>query len=834
MFMGHAWGQDCRFAFRLLRKSPGFAAAAVIVLALGIGATGAMFSVINAALLRPVIGTGVDARLVGIYSGDRTRPDGFRPFSYPEYLELRDRNDAFAHLIAEGSLRTGLTQHGATRRVSTVLVSSNYFTALGVPMLAGRSFTADEEHPLAGAAVVVVSPGIAAGYGGVTSAVGVRLVLNGREFTIVGVAPEWFRGTMAVMTSQIWAPFGAARQLVPANQLGYVAPVSFDRSTPTLLLAGVLNDGVSPAGAQARLAPLAGALAAAYPDTNAHQELVVRPRSRTARGAAPRSDAIALAGSAVLMALAGMVLGVACLNLANLLLARGSARRAEIAVRLALGASRVRIVRQLVIEGMLLSTAAAGVALVCSWAIARVFVSSLTRLAPMPIFLDVSPDARVIAAIVGATLLGTVVFSLGPAWRVSRPALATAFNTGSSHGASRASRPTLSGAMVAAQIMMSVALLVTAGVFLRASMRAAVAEPGFPLAGGLVAELDGALAGIDARSARTQYLGVLDRVRQLPGVRDASLASIVPYGDGAGRLVRGDGEAADAAPTFATTTVVGASYFSTIGLPITTGRDFTATEAGYRSGGVAIVDRLFAERVFDVANPVGRTVHLVDPEGGVDDSLEIVGLVPGVQDDILEPPRPHLYVPFGRSFRVAMTLHVRVDPGVEARMIEPVRRAIAAEARPLPLLSILTLTEHRDRSPNLWTMITASRVFAVFGLVALVLATTGMYGLRAYLVALRTRDIGIRLALGATRGRIITQLMMEGTGLAVTGLVAGLVVAAGIARLLQSGLMLDLAAPDPVTFMSAAAISALATASALLLPACRALRIDPAVALRPE
>ena len=832
--MGHALGQDVRFALRLLRKSPGFAAAAIIVLALGIGATGAMFTVINGALLRPVIGSGVDDRFVGVYSGDRTRPDGFRPFSYPEYLELRDRNDAFAHLIAESSLRTGLTQHGATRRVGTMLVSSNLFAALRVPMLAGRGFTSDEEHPLADAAVVVVSPGIAASYGGVPAAVGARLVLNGREFTIVGIAPEWFRGTTAIMTSAIWAPFGAARHLVPADQLGYVSPVSFDRSTPTLLLAGVLKDHVAAPDAEARLAPLASAMAAAYPEFNAHQQIVVRPRSRTGRGAGPRSDAGALAGSVVLMALAGMVLGVACLNLANLLLARGSGRRAEIAVRLALGASRVRIIRQLVIEGLLLSTAAAGAAVLLSWAIASLFVSSLTGLAAMPIFLDVSPDVRVIAAIVAATLLGTVVFSLGPAWRVSRPALATALKSGASRGASRASRPTLSGALVAAQIMMSVALLVTAGVFLRASVRAAAAEPGFPLAGGLVAELDGALAGIDARRARSQYLGVLERVRQLPGVRDASLASIVPYGDGAGRLVRGDGAAADAAPTFATTTVVGASYFSTVGLPITVGRDFTASETANRSGGVAVVDRLFAERVFGVANPLGRIVHLVDPEGGVDDSLEIVGLVPGVQDDILEPPRPHLYLPFGRSFRVAMTLHVRVDPGVEARMIEPVRRAIAAEPRALPLLSIRTLTEHRDRSPNLWTMITASKVFAAFGILALALATTGVYGLRAYLVALRTRDIGIRLALGATRGHIITQLMTEGTSLAATGLVAGLAVAAAIARLLQSGLMLDLAALDPVTFMSAAAVSALATTAALLLPARRALHIDPVVALRPE
>jgi predicted permease len=832
--MGHAFGQDFRFAFRMLRKSPGFAAAAVLVLALGIGATAAMFSVINAGLLRPVVGTGVDARLMAVYSGQRSRPDAFRPFSYPEYLELRERNAVFTHLIAEAGVRTGLTEQGETRRISTRLVSSNYFTALQVPMAAGRAFTLEEEHPRADATVVVVSPAIARRYGGAERAVGRRLVLNGKEFTIVGVAPEWFRGTMAVMTSELWAPFGAARELVPADQLGYLAPVSFDRATPTLLLAGVLRPGVSPTAAESRLAPLADALAAAYPETSQDQRLLVRPRPRTARGAAPRSDSAAFAGALVLMTLAGMVLGVACLNLANLLLARGSARRAEIAVRLALGASRLRIVRQLVIEGVLLAAPASALAVALAWSVATAFVASLTRIAPMPIVLDVTPDARVIAVVIVAAVAATVLFSLGPAWRVSRPAFGEALKAGTARGARRTNRPTLSGALVAAQITMSVALLVTAGLFVRTSARAAESEPGFPLAGGLIAELDGALAGIDAREARGHYLRLLDRVRGIRGVRDASLASIVPFGDGAGRLVRGDGEASTAAPTFSTVNVVGKDYFSTIGLPIRSGRDFTAAEAAQQSGPVAIVDRTFAERVFGVANPLGRVVHLVDPEGGVDDSLQIVGLVPPVQDDILEPLRPHLYLPFGRSFRVAMTLHVRVDPGGEAGMIELVRRAVAAESRPLPLLSIRTLTEHRDRSATLWTMAMGARVFAAFGLIALVLATSGVYGLRAYLIALRTRDIGIRFALGASRRRIVAQLLAEGTGLAAVGLAAGLLVAAGIVRVLQSGLALEMSAFEPVTFVGAGTISALATGLALLLPARRALRIDPAVALRPE
>ena len=271
-----------------------------------------------------------------------------------------------------------------------------------------------------------------------------------------------------------------------------------------------------------------------------------------------------------------------------------------------------------------------------------------------------------------------------------------------------------------------------------------------------------------------------------------------------------------------------------LGLPIADGRDFTVSEEANLAAPVAIVDRLFAERFFGGANPLGRTVHVIDFDGDIDDSLQIVGVVPTVQDNILELPRPHLYVPLGRSLRVAMTLHASVEPGSEARMAGPIRQAIQAGTPPLPLLSLRTLTEHRDRSPSLWSMIFAARLFVAFGFIALVLATVGVYGLRAYLVARRTREIGIRLALGATHRRIVEQLLKEGTAVAAAGLATGLLIAAGLVRLLQSGFIIDVSARDPMVFATAALVSALATIAASYLPARRALRIDPAVTLRPE
>jgi predicted permease len=827
------WLQDARFALRMLRKAPGFTVFAVLVLALGIGANSAVFSVINAVLLRPVVPT-LDTELLGLYSGDSTRPDVYRPFSYPEYVELRDRNAVFTHLIAETGIRAGLNEAGQTRRVGAMLVSSNYFTALNVAMAAGRAFTAGEEAPANGAAVVVVSHGFWRRRGFPADIVGRPLAINGRQFTIVGVAPEWFHGAMPVLAPDFWVPFGGARLLVPEDQRGYRSPVSLDRSAPALLVAGTLKPGLSIADAQAQLAPLAAAMGAAYPDFNKNQRLVVHSRSRTTLGPTPGNDASALAGATVLMTIAGMVLIVACLNLANMLLARGSARRQEIALRLALGGSRLRIVRQLAIEGLLLSVLGGAGALALSWLAANAFLNAVAGVTAGNIFIDVSPDARVVGAVAAAAIVSTLVFSLGPAWRLSKPDLVAAMKPSSPLEAVHASRVPLSSVLVGAQIALSLALIVVAGVFMRAGARAGSSDPGFALEGGLIAEMDAALGGLDAQQARAKYAAMLSRVREVPGVRGASLASIVPFGDGEGRLVRGDGPAGDSAPVFATFTVIGSRYFSTLGLPVTAGRDFTDSEGETTAAGIAMVDPLFAARLFGGSNPIGRTVHLMDFGGSIDDSLQIVGVVPTVRDDMLEPQRPHLYVPFGRSYRLGMTLHASVEPGTEARTLRAVRQAIEAEAQPLPIVSLRTLTEHRDRSPSLWTLEIAATLFSSFGLIAITLATVGVYGLRAYIVARRTREIGVRIALGATRHGITWQLLREGARIAVPALGVGLGIAAGLVQVLQAGLVLDVNPLDPVVFASAALISCAATAVASYIPARRALRIDPAVALRPE
>jgi predicted permease len=826
-------GQDARFGFRVLRKAPGFTCAAVIVLALGIGANAAVFSLINALLLRPLNGGSLDAPLVGLYSGDRTRPDNFRPFSYPEYLDIRERNTVFSSLIAESGVRAGITERGQTRRIEARLVSSNFFAAQQVAMAAGRDFTRAEEDPHADAAVAIVSHDFWRSHGLATSVVGQRFLLNSREFTVVGVVPESFHGTMPVMTSDVWLPFGAARLLASSGDSALTRSLT-DRTTPTLLLAGILKPSVSIEEANARLAPLADGFAAAYPALNANQRLVVAERSRTGRGAAPRSDGKPLAGATVLMALASMVLFVACLNLANMLLARGGTRRQEIAVRLALGGSRARIVRQLVVEGLMLASLGGAGALLSAWLAARQFVATLRGFMGAEVALDVTPDVRVSVAVIVATVVSTLLFSLGPAWRLSKPQLTNALKSTAVETHSRR-LIRLPGFLVATQIAVSLALLTLAGTFLRASAQAATADPGFRLAGGLIAQVDPTLAGLDAQRGRQALLAVLQRLRELPDVRNASFAAVVPLGSfRSARLMRGD-EVETAVPQFISHNVVGARYFATMGLRMLAGRDFTAQEESRTDAAIAVVDRALAEQLFGGANPLGRTMHLVDIDGNIEESLQVVGIVPSVRNELTDPPAPHVYVPFGHGNSVDMTFHVQVDPASEARMLDTIRQTIRSVDERLPIESLQTLTTHKENSTGLWGVIFIAGLLAAFGIIALTLATVGVYGLRAYLVARRTREIGIRVALGATRRSIARLLISEGASIAATGILVGLALAVALVRVLQQSEMLaEVDVIDPLVYVAAALILAATIALASYVPARRALRIDPATALRPE
>src|SRR5262245_5316158 len=822
--------QDLRFAIRMLRKAPGFTAAAVVILAVGLGANSAVFSLVNALLLRPLNGGNVRGVFVGLYSGDRAYPDRYRAFSYPEYVDIRRENDVFDSLLAESAINPGLTEGTLTRRVRAVVVSSNYFSTLGVNLAAGRAFTLEEERPESAAAVAIVSYPYWLQHGATQDIIGRSITVNGHALTIVGVAPPRFNGTMPVMSADLWLPFGAAALVSAAEERGPLRRFANDRAAQTLLLAGTLKRGTSATAAESRLAALASSFEAAYPQYSSGQRFVVHARSRVAIGPGPRSDTAPTAGAVVLMALAGLVLLVACLNLANILLARGSVRRQEIAIRLALGGGRSRIVRQLLIEGLLLSMLGGATALLAAWWVTSGVISSLTAVMRIPIFIDVSPDSRVFLTVALLSVVSTVLFALGPAWTLSRPDLSTTLKQSSQFAATRLPRFGMPG-LVAAQVALSVALLISAGVFLRASVQAASTDPGFPLEGGMLAEIDPSLVGVDQVQGRAMYAAILDRVRSLANVEAASLASIVPFGEVRdARQVNYANES-----MFAMFTIVGGDYFSALRLPLVAGREFTAIEErDDTTEAVAIVDRALTRRLFAGENAVGRSIRL-SGFNQPDELVRIVGVVADVRDDVLQPPGAHVYVPFGRHYRNDMTLHARTAAGSEAALLEPVRAAIQSVNPRLPVLLLETLTNYRDGTTSLWAVMLATKLFMAFGLIAGILSTAGVYGLRAYLVAQRSREIGIRLALGGTRAKILAQLLREGSWMAGTGLAVGTILAIGLIQVLrQSEMLYQVDAIDPLVFTVAPAILAATTAIASYMPARRALRGNPTVALRAE
>ena len=826
--------QDVRFAGRMLRKSPGFTCVAVLMLAVGIGANGALFSLVNGLLLKPLNG-GRTSPLFGLHSGERSRPDRFRGFSYPEYVDIRDQNTVFASLLAESVARSGLTEGGLTRRISAGVVSSNYFSTLGVTMAAGRAFTLDEERPGSAAAVAVVSYPFWLERGLKPDVVGQRITVNAHELTIVGVAPEGFNGTMPVLSMDLWLPFGAASFVESRGAFGPSARVVNDRSVQTLLVAGILKDGHTAATAESQLAALASALERAYPEDHRDLRFVVSPRSRVNMGPRPRNDSGPAAGAVVLMAVASLVLLVACLNLANILLARGSVRKQEIAVRLALGGSRLRIVQQLLIEGLLLSVMGGAAALlIAGWASTGLLSSLRTTALPVRVALDTSLDGRVVMAVLVACLASTVAFALLPAWSLSKTDLAVALKQSIAARlpqGRRLSAPTL---LVGGQIALSMALLVGAGVFIRAGINVSSADPGFPLPGGMLAEIDVGIAGLDETRGRAAYAAVLDGVRAVPGVRAASAASMVPFGSV--RIDRQVTRGSASATATATFTVIGASYFAALGLPLAAGREFVESEERDPAAEpVAIVDRLLAERLFSGESPLGQSVRLSVPDAPLGELLRIVGVVPTVRDDVLEQPSAHIYVPSGRHYQSAMTVHARTAPGAEGAMLESVRRAIHRVDARLPIVSLRTMTNHRDASASLWAVFLIAQLFAAFGTIALVLATVGVYGLRAYLVAQRTREMGIRIALGATRKEVLRQLLGEGMRMTVVALLAGSALGLGLIQILRaSGMLFEVSSTDPFVFTTAPLVLAAATAAASYLPARRAVGIDPVQALRSE
>ncbi len=768
--------------------------------------------------------------------------------------------------MAHNFAMVGLTEGDVTRRVFSDVVSSNYFQTLGVRLLRGRAFSAEEERPGRETPVVILGYGLWKKMGQSDQILGSQIRINARDFTVVGVSPDGFSGTMALAAPEMFLPLGMYDATLNDFQKegGGGGQKLADRNHRNLILVGQLKPGLSleSASAQARL--IGTRLASAYPAENKDHALTLATLSRLSVSTNPQSDTPIVAANSILLALASVVLIVACFNLANMLLARGEARQKEIALRLALGSGRLRIVQQLLTEGFVLALCGGALGLGLAYVLTRLLVSSFIEVAPLAIVFPMTPDVRVLFATFIFCLFATVVSGLGPAMKLSRldvfPQLKEQAGDAGAISNARGRFFLLAprNVLVVLQIGLSLALLATGGLFVRGSLAAADSDPGFRLESGLFFELDPALAGYDTARSQQLYGSVLERLRALPDVTAASVASTVPFGAfSSSQRVRKAGEPATdgtGAPRgiSAQHVIVGALYFKSLGLTLLRGREFDASEeAGVTGLRTAIISEPLAKQLFPNEDPLGRTIQFgkrgdagkgVKIEAAGDgpknsDAFQIVGVAPGLRHSLFDPaPVPFVYVPLGSNFQSGLNLHVRIKSSVPAdasAMVQKVRSELRSLDPNLPVISAATLQSFRDESIPLWAVRSGARLFSLFGLAALILAVIGIYGLKSYVVARRTREIGIRMALGATSRGVVELFLREGAKLAAAGLTLGVVLALGSGRLVSS--MLYQVSPfDPVVLILSFLILATAALIATYVPAHRATRVAPVSALRHE
>jgi len=812
--------KDLKYSVRKLIKSPSFTATAVLSLALGIGGNVLIFSLINIFMFKPLASVKDPAQVVWVYSSENDRP-AYLSSTYPDYLAFRDQNDVFSGLSAFDGLELNLNTGGEPEIVRGAVVSANLFSALGVPSYAGRTFLPDEDKSQG------ISPAAMLGYnfwqkrfGKDAGIIGKPIELNGIGFTIIGITPPGFTGAEGVLMPDVWVPIGMYSQLYPP--LTKETDRLNNRATHWLNIVGRLKPGVSAEQAEAALSIIAARLEQEFPETNKNWGVKVAAMSGKL-DPRERDDMLPVAG--LLLGVVGLVLLIACSNVANLLLMRSSMRQKGMAICLALGATRLQLIRQLLMETVVLFLAGGILGLLAALITLTALRSAVAVNRPMAV--DFTLDWRVLGFTLLVSLLTALVFGLVPALRASRPNLVPALKNEEYIENKGYRRSRLRSLFVVSQVTLSLVLLIGAGLLIRSLLNTQAIDPGFDTKNTLVVPLDLKLQRYDEVRGKEFQRQVVERVGTMPGVQMVSLVRDLPLGTSSGNVaVQLQGGEAGDRMYLVKANVVGPGYFRTMGIPISMGREFTEQDRE-NAPGVVIINETMARRYWDTENPLQQRISLNGENGPF---LEIVGVARDNKYKSLEEgPTPLVYQALSQTnyqSRLNMVVRTTDDP---QNMLGTVSNQVKQMDSKLPLVDVQTIAQQVNLA--LLPARAAAWFLGLFGILALALAVIGLYGVVAYSVSRRTHEIGIRMTIGATPRDVLFMMLREGMTLVLIAIVIGLALAF-VATKLLSGFIYGISSNDPLTFGGVALLLALVALVASYLPARHAATVEPNVALR--
>ncbi len=816
--------KDIRYAIRMLAKTPGLSLVAIITLGLGIGANTAIFSGVNAFIFRPLPVPRPDEL---VRAAELTEDRGVADeLSYPDFVDYKNQSTSFVGLAAEDMLQVAIDADNKSDVIWGQVVSGNYFDILEVKPIIGRAFLPEEDTAPGGNPVVVMSHSLwQRRFASDPNIVGKTMRMNNRQYQVIGVAPEFFKGTKFGLALDFWAPMSMSEEL--RRTPGLLA----ERDSHWMNVIGRLKPGVSLDQASAEMNAIATRLNQAYPDNRA--EKTQAKVMTEIDGRWNEAGVVIKSAGAVAMAIVGVVLLIACANVANLLLARAAVRRKEIGIRLALGASRARLIRQLLTESILLSMIGGGLGLLLAYWMTHLMESFIPVLqyTVVPDFFALDTQALMFTAIV--SVVTGIIFGLAPAWNSSNPALVPVLKGETEivqKGKTR--RITLRNSLVVAQVALSLVVLVCAGLFIKSFRKAQQMDPGFDTrTNALLLTLNPQLVGYDDERSRNFYQQVVERISAIPGIQAAGVTRLLPLSDSSnssGPVLRED----ETLPRGSSgrnvmTNIVSPGYFNAIGISFVEGRNFDERDK-QNTQRVTVINQRLAQMLWPGESAVGKRMRIGSESR---DFLEVIGVVKtGKYQSLAEDPKPYFYSSMMQRRPGSMIVVVKTNSDPRS-FVGSVRNEIQRLDRSVPISSVKTMPEHMTWP--LWGPNMAATLSLAFGLVALLLSSVGLYSVMAYVVSQRTREVGIRMALGANHQDVLRMITSQGMRLAAIGAVIGLLLSAALVKLM-SALLIGVSGHDVTTFVIVSLLLSGVAFVACYLPARRATKINPLIALRYE